>query len=69
MADTELNPLAAAVRLARDADISRSSPRLFSVVGDNVSLSQLILKRVVGAYARIGRRYEDCYREAYYSAP
>lgn len=39
----------AAVRLARDADISHSSPRLFSVVGDSVSLARLILRRVVGA--------------------
>ncbi len=38
----------AAVRLARDADISQSSPRLFSVVGDSVSLARLILRRVVG---------------------
>lgn len=39
----------AAVRLARDADISKPSPRLFSVVGDSVSLARLILKRVAGA--------------------
>ena len=36
----------AAVRLARDADISRPTPRLFSVVGDSVSLARLILARV-----------------------
>ena len=38
----------AAVRLARDTDISKSSPRLFSVVSDSVSLARLILRRVVG---------------------
>lgn len=47
-------PIIAAVRLARDADISRSSPRLFSVVGDGVSLARLSLKRVVGQWARGG---------------
>jgi len=36
----------AAVRLARD-DISRPSPRLFSVVADSVSLAKTILERVV----------------------
>lgn len=39
----------AAVRLARDADIGQSSPRLFSVVGESVSLARLILRRVIGA--------------------
>jgi hypothetical protein len=39
----------AAVRLARDSDISRSSPRLFSVIAESVSLARLILKRVTGA--------------------
>ena len=38
----------AAVRLARDG-ISTPTPRLLSVVGDSVSLSRLILKRVVGS--------------------
>ena len=36
----------AAVRLARD-DISRSSPRLTSVVADSVGLARSILERVV----------------------
>lgn len=36
----------AAVRLARD-DISKPSPRLQSVVADNVSLARAILERVV----------------------
>jgi len=39
----------AAVRLARDADISQSSPRLYSVVSDSVALARLILKRIAGA--------------------
>jgi hypothetical protein len=38
----------AAVRLARD-DISTSSPRLLSAVGDSVRLARMILKTVVGA--------------------
>jgi hypothetical protein len=33
----------AAVRLARDQDISRPSPRLASVVNDSVALARLIL--------------------------
>ena len=37
----------AAVRLARDPDISRPSPRLSAVIGDSVSLARMILERVV----------------------
>src|ERR1017187_10490584 len=37
----------AAVRLARESDISRPSPRLTSVVADSVSLARMILDRVV----------------------
>jgi hypothetical protein len=37
----------AAVRLARDENISRSSPRLMSVVTDCVGLARLILERVL----------------------
>jgi hypothetical protein len=37
----------AAVRLARDQDISRSSPRLTAVVADSVALARMILERVV----------------------
>ena len=36
----------AAVRLARDPDISRPSPRLTSVVSDSVNLARMILDRV-----------------------
>lgn len=36
----------AAVRLAREPDISRPSPRLISVVGDSVALARMILNRV-----------------------
>ncbi len=36
----------AAVRLARDTDISRPSPRLTTVVSDSVSLARMILDRV-----------------------
>jgi|HubBroStandDraft_2_1064218.scaffolds.fasta_scaffold482941_1 hypothetical protein len=36
----------AAVRLARDPDISRPSPRLTAVVSESVSLARLILDRV-----------------------
>ena len=36
----------AAVRLARDADISRPSPRLTAVVSDSVNLARMILDRV-----------------------
>jgi hypothetical protein len=37
----------AAVRLARDENISRPSPRLMSVIGDSVTLARTILKRVI----------------------
>jgi hypothetical protein len=37
----------AAVRLARDQDISRPSPRLTSVIADSVGLARMILERVV----------------------
>lgn len=36
----------AAVRLARDPDISRPSPRLTAVVSESVTLAQMILDRV-----------------------
>ncbi len=36
----------AAVRLARDPDISRPSPRLTAVVSESVSLARMILDRV-----------------------
>jgi hypothetical protein len=37
----------AAVRLARDQDISRPSPRLTSVINDSVGLARRILEAVV----------------------
>lgn len=37
----------AAVRLARDENITRSSPRLMAVVADCVGLAKLILERVL----------------------
>jgi hypothetical protein len=37
----------AAVRLARDADISRPTPRLTSVIADSVGLARKILDRIV----------------------
>jgi len=37
----------AAIRLARDQDISRPSPRLTSVIGDSVGLARKILDAVV----------------------
>lgn len=37
----------AAVRLARDENISRSSPRLLTVISDSVGLARMILDRVV----------------------
>jgi len=37
----------AAVRLARDQDISRSTPRLTSVVADSIGLARMILGKVV----------------------
>jgi len=36
----------AAVRLARDPDISRPSPQLTAVVNESVSLARMILDRV-----------------------
>ena len=36
----------AAVRLARDPDISRPSPRLTTVVSDSVNLARMILDQV-----------------------
>lgn len=36
----------AAVRLAREPDISRPSPRLTSVVSDSVGLARMILEKV-----------------------
>jgi len=38
----------AAVRLAREQDISRPSPRLASVVADSIGLARMILTRVLG---------------------
>ena len=38
----------AAVRLPREPDIGRPSPRLFAVIADSVALARLILKRVAG---------------------
>jgi hypothetical protein len=37
----------AAVRLAREPDISRPSPRLTSVVSDSIGLARMILERVM----------------------
>ena len=37
----------AAVRLARDENISRSSPRLSTVISDCVGLARMILERVL----------------------
>lgn len=37
----------AAVRLAREENIGRPSPRLFSVVQDSVNLARLILSKIV----------------------
>ena len=37
----------AAVRLAREPDISRPSPRLTSVVADSIGLARMILEKVV----------------------
>jgi hypothetical protein len=38
----------AAVRLAREPDISRPSPRLTSAVADSIGLARMILTRVLG---------------------
>jgi hypothetical protein len=37
----------AAVRLARDENISRPSPRLTSVIADSVGLARMILERII----------------------
>jgi len=37
----------AAVRLARDENISRPSPRLTSVIHDSVSLARMILDKII----------------------
>jgi hypothetical protein len=37
----------AAIRLARDQDISRPSPRLTSVITDSVGLARMILEKIV----------------------
>ena len=37
----------AAVRLARDQDISRPSPRVASVIADSIALARMILERVL----------------------
>ena len=37
----------AAVRLARDQDISRPSPRLATVIADSVGLARQILEKIV----------------------
>ncbi len=37
----------AAVRLARDENISRTSPRLVTVISDCVTLARMILERVL----------------------
>jgi hypothetical protein len=38
----------AAVRLARDQEIGRSSPRVLSVVADSIALARMILEKIVG---------------------
>jgi hypothetical protein len=38
----------ATVRLAREQDISRPSPRLASVIADSIGLARMILARVLG---------------------
>ena len=37
----------AAIRLAREQDISRPSPRLTSVVTDSIGLARMILEKIV----------------------
>jgi hypothetical protein len=37
----------AAVRLAREQDISRPSPRLTSVIADSINLARMILEKIV----------------------
>ncbi len=46
----------AAVRLAREPDIRRPSPRLSSVVVDSVGLARMILERVVRWGGRANRQ-------------
>jgi len=36
----------AAVRLARDENINRSSPRILSVIADSITLAKTILERI-----------------------
>jgi hypothetical protein len=36
-----------AVRLARDENITRPTPRLMSVIGDRIALARTILRRVL----------------------
>jgi hypothetical protein len=38
----------AAVRLAREPDITRPPPRLLSVLADSIALAQRILDKIVG---------------------
>jgi hypothetical protein len=38
----------AAVRLTREQDIGRPSPRVISVVGESVALARMILEKIVG---------------------
>jgi hypothetical protein len=37
----------AAVRLAREPDITRPTPRLYAAVSDSISLAKMILDRIV----------------------
>jgi hypothetical protein len=37
----------AAIRLARELDISRPSPRLTSVVADSIGLARMIIEKIV----------------------
>ena len=39
--------ITAAIRLAREQDISRPSPRLTSVVTDSIGLARMILEKIV----------------------
>ncbi len=40
--------IVAAVRLARDQNISRPSPRLTTVIADSVGLARMILEKILG---------------------
>ena len=40
--------ITAALRLAKDQDISRPSPRLASVIAESIDLARMILTRVLG---------------------